>query len=370
MWKFYQPVDVIFGEGELANIGKYMEERQFGRAFVVADAFLVKSGAVARMEACAHGRIAGVCSDVEPNPTLQNVAEAAKKASAAGADCLIAFGGGSAMDCAKAAAVVLADKCRAEELLAGHRIRHALPVIAVPTTAGTGSEVTAGAVLSDKEKGCKAAIFSPAIFPRLALVDPELTYTMPAKVTAATGLDVLAHAFDAMSSVKANEATDALALGAAKLAARCLKRAVEDGNDREARAGMAKASTIAGLAFSQTGTAGSHACSYILTSKYHVPHGEACAFTLDAWLRINAQAKPELNDYARELGFNGAEGLADWINELKQGFGMRMVLREIGASWEDLEELAEATMASSNMVNNIARIGKEGILAIWKEKLF
>ena len=111
------------------------------------------------------------------------------------------------MDCAKAVAVVLADKCDAKDLLNGHQITKALPVIAIPTTAGTGSEVTAGAVLSDKEKGIKAAIFSPLIFPAIALVDPELTYTVPAKVTAATGLDVLAHSFDAMTSVKANPAS-------------------------------------------------------------------------------------------------------------------------------------------------------------------
>lgn len=369
MWKFYQPVNVIFGEGEIYNIGKYMEQYGLQRALMVADDFLVQSGMAEKLKTCGNGKIVEISSDVEPNPTLQNVSDVAKKVKKINADCLIAFGGGSAMDCAKAAAAAVKENCSAEELLQGRAITCALPLIAIPTTAGTGSEVTAGAVLSDKKKGIKAAIFSHALFPRLAIVDPELTYSVPAKVTAATGLDVLAHAFDAMSSVKAGEATDALALQAAKLVIRYLERAVKDGSDKEARQGMTKASVIAGLAFSQTGTTGSHACSYLLTSKYHVPHGEACAFTLDAWMIINAKVKPKLEEYAKELGFAGVQELADWLNEKKTEFGMRTRLAELGADAEDLAELTRASMESSNMANNIAQIGKEGIATIFKSRL-
>lgn len=369
MWKFYQPTNVLFGEGELKNIGNHMRNLGVSRAFMVADAFLVQSGAAADVQEYANGMIAGVSCDVEPNPTIKNVADASKKAQNCNADCIIAFGGGSAMDCAKAVAVVLAEGCDADQLLNGYKISKALPIIAIPTTAGTGSEVTAGSVLSDKEKGIKAAIFGPALFPRLALVDPELTYTVPAKVTAATGLDVLAHAFDAMTSVKANPATDALALGAAKLAVKYLERAVADGTDKEARAGMSEASMIAGLAFSQTGTTGSHACSYILTSKYRVPHGEACAFTLDSWLLINAKVKPELETYAKELGFASVTELSNWLNSLKTKFGMRTKLGEIGAEEIDLDELTASSMASGNMDNNIAQIGNRGVREIFKNRL-
>lgn len=369
MWKFYQPVNVIFGEGELTNLGVYMEQYGYRRAFLIADDFLVQSGAAARLQELAAGRVVGVSSDVEPNPTINNVADAAVKAADCQADCLIAFGGGSAMDCAKAVAVVLADGCTAKDLLAGHPIKQALPLIAIPTTAGTGSEVTAGAVLSDKEKGIKAAIFSPALFPAIALVDPELTYSVPARVTAVTGLDVLAHAFDAMTSVKASEATDALALSAAKLAVKYLERSVADSSDKEARGGMAKASTMAGLAFSQTGTTGSHACSYILTAKYQMPHGEACAFTMDAWLLVNSKIRPVLNEYAKDLGFADIQELSDWINQRKQQFGMRCTLAEIGATEADIKEIADASMSSSNMTNNIAQIGREGVMTLFKGKL-
>lgn len=369
MWNFYQPVRVLWGEGRAKSLGSVMEEHGWKRGFMIADAFLVNNGMAARIAEETGGRVAGISSDVEPNPTVQNVDRGAERAKSLGADYILAFGGGSAMDCAKAVAAAVAEDCEAGELLAGRKITRALPVIAIPTTAGTGSEVTAGAVLSDKEKGIKEAIFSPALFPAVALVDPELTYSVPAKVTAATGLDVLAHALDALSSVKADEATDALALRAAKLAIGYLERAVRDGADKEARAAMSKASTIAGLAFSQTGTTGSHACSYILTSRYGVPHGEACAFTMDSWFVINAIDRPRLNDYARELGFADAQGLADWISGAKVRLGMRTKLEELGIKEADLPVLVDASMASGNMANNVAQIGREGVATIFKSKM-
>lgn len=369
MWKFYQPVNVIWGEGEVGNLAAHLEMYGFERAFMIADAFLVNSGAAERLQKAAKGKIVKVSSDVEPNPTLENVDTNAKRAKEAGADCIIVFGGGSVMDCGKAAAAAIAMNCTASQLLLNGPVRKALPVIAIPTTAGTGSEVTAGAVLSDKEKGVKTAIFGPALFATAAIVDPELTYSVPSKVTAATGLDVLAHAIDAMSSVKANPATDAEAVKACELAIKYLERAVADGSDREARAGMSQASTIAGLAFSQTGTTGSHACSYILTAKYHVPHGEACAFTLDAWLMINSKARPELDDISRKLGFENAEGFADWLNGLKKKFGMRTTLMEIGASEADIPEMVRSAMESSNMANNIAKVGEECVSTIFRSRL-
>ncbi len=369
MWKYYQPVQVIWGEGEVKKIGVHMAERGYKRAVMIADGFLVNCGMAAQVESWADGRIVLTSSDVEPNPSLQNVDNGAAKVREVDADCIIAFGGGSAMDCAKAVAAVVAEHCTAKELMTGKMIKKALPVIAIPTTSGTGSEVTAGAVLSDKEQGIKGAIFSPAMFPAVALVDPELTYSVPAKITASTGLDVLAHALDAMASVKANEATDALALGACKLAIQYLERTFADGTDKEARAGMSQASTIAGLAFSQTGTTGSHACSYILTSKYGVPHGEACAFTMDAWFVVNSKARPKLNTYARELGFEDAQGLADWLNKVKMKFGMRTRLSELGITEQDIPTLVEASMASGNMTNNVAQIGIAGVTTVFKSKL-
>jgi alcohol dehydrogenase class IV len=368
MWNYYQPVHVIWGEGKVKDLGQVMKEAGYQRGFMIADRFLAESGMTDKLIGYSDNRIIGVSTDVEPNPSIQNVDDAAAKAKGVDADCIIAFGGGSSMDCAKSVAASLAGGQTGEELLSGVAINKALPVIAIPTTAGTGSEVTAGAVLSDKKRGIKSAIFSPLLFPAIALVDPELTYTVPPKVTASTGLDVLAHCFDALSSVKANPVTDALAMRAAGLAVRNLERAFDDGQDHEARAGMSQASTIAGLAFSQTGTTGSHACSYMLTSHYHVPHGEACAFTMDSWFVINAKFRPEMNEFAKELGFADAEAVAAWLNRLKKKFGMRMTLQDIGITEEDIPALAENDMKSGNMANDIAKVDLEDVSEIFRSK--
>lgn len=366
MWKYYQPVEVIFGEGEIQNLGKYMGARGMNRALLIADPFIEKSGLAEKIAEASDGKVLGIVSEVEPNPTIQNVDQCAKKARELKAECLIAVGGGSAMDCAKSTAAAVKQQCTARELMDGLTIREALPVVAIPTTAGTGSEVTAGAVLSDKENEQKIALFGNALFPSLSIVDPQLTYSCPTAVTARSGIDVIAHALDAMTSVKSNPATDALAVKAARLAFENLEKAVADGNDKEARKNMSMASVIAGLAFSQTGTTGSHACSYILTSKYHLPHGEACAFTLDFWFRENAKVKPELEEYAVQLGFTGVEEVCTKISEMKDTFGFCRTLADAGIAESDLEIVIKSSMASGNMVNNIAQIGYEGVKRLFE----
>ena len=129
------------------------------------------------------------------------------------------------------------------------------------------------------------------------------------------------------------------------------------------------ASVIAGMAFSQTGTTGSHACSYILTAKYHLPHGEACAFTADQWIIVNAEARPELVNLIKELGFPDAQALADEINRLKKVFGMRTTFKEAGIPAADIEDIVKKSCESGNMTNNIAQIGAEGVRKIFEEKL-
>ena len=368
MWKFYQPVDVMFGAGNVEKIAEFMESRNLDKALIVADPFTEKCGLAKRVMDAAKGRVLGIISDVEPNPSLRNVDACIAKAAELKAECIIAIGGGSAMDCAKSTAAGSKLGLDAAALLAGAPIPEALPVIAIPTTAGTGSEVTAGAVISDKEKGIKSAIFSPAIFPVLAIVDPELTYTCPPAVTASSGIDVLAHSLDALTSVKASPASDALAVRAAKLVFENLEKAYLNGNDKEARDNMSEACVVAGLAFSQTGTTGSHACSYILTSKFGIPHGEACAFTLDSWFRENAKVRPQLNEFAVMMGFENADAVADEIAVLRGKLGLRSKLSEIGVTESDLDEIAESSNASGNMTNNIAKIGIDGIRRLFEAK--
>lgn len=177
MWKYYNPVEVVFGTGKLDELGQLMAERGLDRALIVSDPFTHRSGVAARLKECAGGRVLDIISEVEPNPTCDNVDACARRARELGARSIIGLGGGSAMDCAKAAAAAAAMDCTGLELLRGRPVTDALPLIAVPTTAGTGSEVGWGAVLSDHAANAKIAIFGSPMFPRLALVDPVLTYT-------------------------------------------------------------------------------------------------------------------------------------------------------------------------------------------------
>ena len=359
MWKYYQPVEVIFGEGEIKNLGRYMEERGFENALLIADPFIEKSGLADRIVRMSGGRVLAVTSEVEPNPTIQNIDACAERARELEAECIIAVGGGSSMDCAKSTAVAVKQGCTARELMDGIELKESLPVITITTTAGTGSEVTAGAVLSDKEKEEKIAILHPVLFSRLSIVDPEVTYSCPPAVTSRSGIDVIAHALDALTSIKANPVTDSLAVRAARLAFENLEKAVSDGSHTAARRNMSMASVIAGLAFSQTGTTGSHACSYILTSKYHMPHGEACAFTLDYWFQRNSLERRELQELTREIGFESVNALCGKFLQLKKAFGFKTTLEEADIPVCEVDVIVRASMASGNMTNNIAKPTEE-----------
>lgn len=277
------------------------------------------------------------------------------------------LGGGSAMDCAKAAAAAAAMDCTRPGATAGEAVTDALPLIAVPTTAGTGSEVGWGAVLSDHAANAKIAIFGSPMFPRLALVDPGADlHRAPRR-----------HRLHRPGRDRPQPGRHVLGPGqpgvrrpgrpAAKLAFENLEAAFRDGSDAVARERMAMASTIAGYAFSNTGTTGSHACSYLLTAKYHIPHGEACALTLDAWFRKDAAVRPLLHTLSRMMGFADANAAADRLAELKELTGMRTTLTAMGVpdTQEALDELAANAAASGNMANDICKATREDIASLF-----
>ena len=370
MFNYYNPVRVVFGTGKLKEIENLLKELQINKALIVADPFSHKCGVADKVKDYANGRIVDIISEVEPNPTCDNVDVCTRKAREVSAEAVIALGGGSAMDCAKSVAACVAMDCSGVDLLHGRNITDALPIIAIPTTAGTGSEVGWGAVLSNHATNEKIAIFGNPLFPKAALVDPELTYTVPPQITASTGLDVIAHSLDAMCSVRHNPISDALAVKAAKLAFENLEAAYRNGQDAAARENMSMASNIAGYAFSNTGTTASHACSYLLTAKYHIPHGEACVFTLDAWFREAASARPELQELAQAMGFENVDGVCNKLNALKALTGMRCMLSSMGVPdrKEALDELVESAFSSGNMKNDISCPSRETIKAILSSK--
>ncbi len=233
---------------------------------------------------------------------------------------------------------------------------------------GASSEVSASSVINWDEKEIKHALISPLIYPKLAIIDPTLTFSCPPNVTAVSGIDIIAHSLDALSSVKASPLTNLYASEAAKIAFTHLRQAVADSSNTRAKEQLAFAAILAGKAFSQTGTTASHACSYYLTMKFGVPHAEACAFTLDSWFVLNAKTKPELLQDIGRIGFDSAEDLVAELNALKKDLGLRSTLHEIGVTLDDLDEIAKQALSAANIKNNITPVTHELVRDVFLSK--
>lgn len=369
-WNYVQPVEIIFKTGGLNDLAALCEERGFKKAVMVCDPYFAAAGFGDKVNACTKNRVAATYSEITPNPRTSEVNACAALMKKTGADFAIALGGGSALDCAKLACALATCDEPAEAFHSGGKTLsgNALPLIAIPTTAGTGSEVTSVAVLTDTERGIKAPIGHRSMYPKIALIDPELTLSLPPKVTAMTGLDALSHALEAFWSKNHQPACDAFALHAARLVFDWLIIAYENGGNVAAREKMCEASVIAGLAFALPKTAAAHAISFPLTNIYGLPHGEACAFTLDSLCEINAAAENgRVEEFARKLGFSGASEMGARITELKRLTGMRSTLSEAGIPQDGIQELARLSR-HPNLDNNPVKLDEEALIALFRSK--
>lgn len=372
MWAYKQPVKIYFGTGELAHFADIVAGEGLHRGVLVCDPFLSASGAAQKLMEASGGLLTAIFDGVQQNPTVKNVDECAALLRTAGADFVAALGGGSAIDCAKAASCAAVT---GESITLYHATgkavppRH-LPLIAIPTTAGTGAEVTCSAVLTDDEKGFKAPILSDSFYPRAAIIDPSLTYTVPRRVTIGTGLDVLSHAVEGYLSVNHQPICDAVAVHAARLVLENLETVCGDLHNCDAREKMCEASVMAGMAFSIPKTGASHACSFILTNKYGIPHGEACGLTLDYFMRINADAENgRMHAFARLLGYPDCPALCDAIAALKVRIGARTDLRDLHLNGDDLERLVQGSH-HPNMNNSPVPITDEMLRAMYHGFIF
>jgi alcohol dehydrogenase len=343
---YAQPVKVCYGAGMFERIGEVLRSLGCSRCMLVSDRFLAdKAQQMVRdvPELCAS------FSDIEENPQLRGAEEVVKLIRAHKADAVIGIGGGSTMDTAKfAAATALGDAELVEYYLGekpfpGDR----LPVIAVPTTAGTGSEVTQVSVMS--HGAMKKTINNPVFMPRIAVVDPMLTVTVPPRTTMNTGIDAMAHALEGYWSRSHNPISDQMAVESVRLVLENLENAYRDGSDLKARENMSLGALFGGLAFALPKTAGSHACSYPLSEDYHLPHGEAVAFTLDSFVRINADER--LNELCRRVGLRDADELAGRIAALKELGNLRRRLGDLGEN-VDVAKLAHDSAVHPLMANN------------------
>ena len=284
------PTEVVFGEGASRGIGAHARACGTSALLVAGASSGVASGAFDRILPSLEsaGVAVRVYDGVTPNPACPVLSEGADIARSFGADVIIGVGGGSPLDVAKGIAILVTNDGPPERYFSEAPARNPLPILAVPTTAGTGSEVTPYAVIIDDSQGGprKKSIRHPSLFPRVAIVDPELTCSMPASVTADTGMDALSHAFEGMLSTRRNPAATRIAMESIRLVLRHLRQAFDTPNDADARAGMSAAALLAGVVIAQTGTELIHAMGYALTVDFGVPHGRANAMLIPPVVRL------------------------------------------------------------------------------------
>lgn len=353
-WDFNLPVKLVFGTGRHKELPVFIDEIGGTNGVLVCSRSFAKNGLADEFVALSNGKIKAVFSDIRPNPTTDNVNACVGVMRDIKADFAVALGGGSPMDCCKAACAIAKGDDDIEPYHSGGKAvsaDEAIPMIAVTTTSGTASEVTNISVLTDLAKNLKQPMNDPAMYPKIAVIDPVLTLTVPPQITASTGLDVLSHAIESYWATLNQPICSACSIYAARLVFKYLERAYNHPDDLEAREKMAEASIVAGVAFSHPRTTGSHACSFPLTNIYGVPHGEACAFTLDYFVKFNAEHADQdgrITAFAKDCGFDTSQAMADEITAMKKRMGMRSTLSEIGCTTD--EQIKELTAKSMSML--------------------
>ncbi|WP_370049866.1 MULTISPECIES: iron-containing alcohol dehydrogenase [Salipiger] len=332
-----RPALVHYGSGTLAKLAEWVAAEGYSTPFVVADPINA-----ARLEALGLGAVA-CFGEVVPEPGTDNLNQAV--AAAGNADLVIGFGGGSAMDLAKLVAVMMGQDKPLSEISGPNRApARKVGLVQIPTTAGTGSEVGTRALVTDPETNSKIATESPHMLADLAIIDPDLTMTVPPHVTAATGVDAMAHCAEAFTSKRAHPLIDGYALQGIELVGQYLKRAVDNGDDAEARAGLALAAFYGGVCLGPVNTTAGHALSYPLGTRYKLPHGIANALIFPHVLAANAEARPEKTaQIAAALGFDGGseDAVRAGATAFCEALGLDMRLRAHGVTEDSLRAMAE-----------------------------
>ena len=344
-----------FGAGCRENIAVEAARRGYKKAFFVTDKDLIKFKVADKItEVFEKNNIPyEIYSDVKANPTIANVQNGVKAFTASGADFIVALGGGSAIDTAKGIGIVFNNPDFADvkslEGVADTR-KKAVPTFALPTTAGTAAEVTINYVIIDEDAKKKMVCVDPNDIPAVALIDPELMYSMPKGLTAATGMDALTHAIESYITPGAWVMSDMLEIKAIEMIAKNLKAAVDNGNDPVAREAMSQAQYIAGMGFSNVGLGIVHSMAHPLGAHYDTPHGVANALLLPYVMEYNADspAAPKYLEIAKAMGVDttgmsveeGVKAAVDAVRNLSLSIGIPQKLHEIGVRREDLHQLS------------------------------
>lgn len=371
IWSF--PTRIIFGAGEISRLGAETAALGVSRVLVVTDAGVEKNGLLNAPLNSLHqsGLVTSVFTGVDGNPTEQNIEDGAKAYAAHRAEAVVAVGGGSPMDAAKL--IALRAKCSLpfEELDdaidGGVHVPPDVPaVITVPTTAGTGSEVGRSGVLTVRSTGRKTVIFSPRLLAKVAILDPELTVSMPKGVTAATGFDALTHCVEAYLSTGDHPLADAIALGGIELTARYLEQAVSEPSNLEARGGMMKAAMMGAIAF-QKGLGACHSLAHPLSSEHGLHHGLANALCLPAVIAFNASAVPER--VKRVGALLGDTDAVKAIAALRARVGIHGGLAGAGIRDEHLVPLAKKALEDACHRSNPRPCSETDLLELYRASL-
>jgi alcohol dehydrogenase class IV len=376
--EFQVPSSILVGGGAVARLGEVARRLRGQRVLIVCDPGVIKLGlADAALKSLRDAGCAATMYDrVQPDPTDANVAEGLAALRAGRCEALVAVGGGSSLDAAKAIAVAATNDGPLSSFAGIERIAQAgLPVIAVPTTAGTGSEVTKVAVITDSARGVKMMMLSRHLLPAAAIVDFELSLSMPPALTAAVGVDTLTHGIEAYVSRRASAMTDPLALSCVRLCARHLLRAHADGSDREARAAMMLAATQGGMAFANSSVALVHGMSRPIGALFHLAHGLANAVLLATVTRWSVSGAPERYAViAREVGAADASHgdsaacarLVEWLEALNRDLELPRLGGCLGEQQRarfdgEVARMAQDALASGSPANN-PRLAEPGDL--------
>lgn len=370
-----------FGAGARRMLADEFRGRGYVRAFVVTDKDLIRFGVAGKVTGVLDeaGIAYEIFSDLKPNPTVKNVQAGVEAFRRSGADAIVAIGGGSAMDTAKAVGIIVANPAFGDVVsLEGTAptANRSVPVFALPTTAGTAAEVTINYVITDEANTKKMVCVDPKDIPAVAIIDAELMAAMPRGLTAATGMDALTHAIEGYITKGAWTLTDMFELKAVELIARWLPAAVENGADTEAREGMAVAQYIAGMGFSNVGLGLVHGMAHPLGAFYDIPHGVANALLLPYVMQYNMESSlVKFGDVARAMGVDtagmdtrqAAQAAVDAVRTLAVRVGIPQRLSSLGVREEDLPRLAASALADVCTPGNPRDTSAEEILALYRE---
>ena len=371
---------IVFGKGSFASLPEHLAELKVSRPLIVLDRNLAETGFRERVAGLlGQAKIGSVIYDKTlPEPPLELADEGTNLARKKKCDGVVGIGGGSAMDLAKTVAVLATNAGKAEDYLGLDRIPGpGLPKIMVPTTAGTGSEVTFTSVFIRKKLKKKEGMNSPYLYPELALLDPELTLTLPPHPTAATGIDALCHAIESYTSINASPMSEMISLEAIRLISDNLRTAVHDGGNVEAREAMLLGSLYAGMGLANAGVTAVHSLSYPLGGKYGVSHGLAntimlprvMAFNLSGALEKFVDIAEVMGEIVDDLSLREAAWLAvEAVESLIEDCGVMTTLEELKIPESDFPELAKAAMTVARpLANNPCKMTIEDMIEIYQE---